>query len=94
MPNPKSGTVTFEISRTVKELKAGRVEFKADSYGIVHVILGKVSFPPEQLVANARTILEALLKVKPAAAKGNYLRSVTLASSMGPGIPIDPSQKF
>jgi len=93
MPNPKSGTVTFEVGRTVKELKAGRMEFKVDASGIVHAAVGKASFPPEHLAANAQTILEALMKAKPAAAKGNYLRSVTLTSSMGPGIPVDYSWK-
>ncbi len=94
MPNPKSGTVAMDVSKTVKELKAGRVEYKVDDYGIVHVPIGKASFEPGNLAANARAVLEALLKAKPAGAKGTYLMSVTLSSSMGPGIKLDPAQKF
>jgi large subunit ribosomal protein L1 len=94
MPNPKSGTVTFDVGRTVRELKAGRVEYKADAAGIVHLAIGKASFQPDAIAANARTILEALVKAKPAASKGVYVRSVTLASTMGPGVKVDPNQKF
>ncbi|MBI4051590.1 MAG: 50S ribosomal protein L1 [Elusimicrobia bacterium] len=94
MPNPKSGTVTFDIARTVKELKAGRVEFKADDYGILHLIIGKASFSESHLAENAKTVIEAVVKVKPAASKGIYLKSLTLSSSMGPGIHLDPAQKF
>lgn len=94
MPNPKAGTVTFDIARTVKELKAGRIELKMDAYGIVHCPIGKASFAAEQLAANAQAVLRALLAAKPAAAKGQYLRSITVASTMGPGIRIDPTQKF
>ncbi len=94
MPNPKAGTVTFDIGRTVKELKAGRAEFKLDATGITHISLGKASFPPENIAANAKAVLNAILHAKPAAAKGQYLQSVTLCATMGPGIRIDPSQKF
>jgi len=94
MPNPKAGTVTFEIGRAVKELKAGRVEFKLDPAGIVHALIGKASFTPEKLADNTRVLLHALIAARPAAAKGQYLQSATLSSSMGPGIKLDPSQKF
>lgn len=94
MPNPKAGTVTFDIARTVKELKGGRIEFKNDSYGIVHTAIGKASFSIEQLSENARTLVEALLKAKPASSKGVYLKSITISSTMGPGVPLDPNQKF
>lgn len=94
MPNPKSGTVTFDIAQAVKELKAGRVEFKADDTGILHLAIGKASFTDAQIADNARTVLEAVLKAKPSSSKGVYLRSVTLSSTMGPGVKLDPSQKF
>lgn len=94
MPNPKAGTVTFDIARTVKELKSGRIEFKNDAYGIVHAAIGKASFSAEQLLENARALMDALLKAKPAASKGIYLRSITLSSSQGPGVPLNPNQKF
>ena len=94
MPNPKSGTVTMDIAKTVKELKAGRVEYKVDEYGIIHVPVGKASFETKKLADNARTVLEALLKAKPSASKGVYMQSVTLSSTMGPVVKLDPSQKF
>ena len=94
MPNPKSGTVTMDVAKTVKELKAGRVEYKVDDYGIIHVPVGKASFDAKKLAGNAKVILEALLKAKPAASKGVYMMSVTLSSTMGPGVHLDPSQKF
>ncbi|MBI4249783.1 MAG: 50S ribosomal protein L1 [Elusimicrobia bacterium RIFCSPLOWO2_12_FULL_59_9] len=94
MPNPKSGTVTFDIARTVKELKSGRAEYKADSYGIVHVPIGKASFSEDKLVANAQTIWQAILRAKPASSKGVYLKSVTLAATMGPGVSVNPNQKI
>ena len=94
MPNPKAGTVTFDIGRTVKELKAGRIEFKLDPTGIVHSIVGKASFSEDKIAQNATTLLHALVAAKPASAKGQYLQSITLTSTMGPGIKVDPSQKF
>jgi len=90
MPNPKTGTVTFDVARAVKEIKAGKVEYRVDKTSIVHVPLGKVSFAIENLVENFRTLLEALMKAKPAAAKGQYLKSITVTSTMGPGIKINP----
>jgi large subunit ribosomal protein L1 len=89
MPNPKVGTVTFDVSRAVREVKAGKVEFKVDKAGNVHVPVGKKSFPADRLAANANTILEALVKAKPAGAKGQYLRSITVSTTMGPGIRVD-----
>ncbi len=88
MPNPKSGTVTFDIARTVKELKAGRIEFKMDAYGIIHAILGKASFPEAKIVENARVVLDAVHAARPSTAKGTFVRSVTLTSTMGPGVPV------
>lgn len=88
MPNPKSGTVTFDISRTVKELKAGRIEFKMDAYGIVHSVIGKASFPEQKLAENARVVMDAIQAARPSTAKGTYLKSVSLASTMGPGIAV------
>ena len=89
MPNPKLGTVTFDVARAVREVKAGKVEFRVDKAGNVHVLIGKKSFAQENLVANAMTLLEAIVKAKPAASKGVYLRSITLSTTMGPGIPVD-----
>ena len=91
MPNPKLGTVTMDVQKMVKELKAGRVEYRADRYGICHVPLGKVSFQPEQLVENYGALLTELLRVKPSSAKGKYVKSVVVCSTMGPGVKIDPS---
>ena len=89
MHNPKTGTVTFEIARAVKEVKAGKVEFRTDKTALVHVPVGKISFSPEKLVENAAAVLTSVIKAKPAAAKGKYLKGVYLSSTMGPGIPID-----
>jgi len=89
MPNPKLGTVTFDIARAVREVKAGKVEFRADKAGNVHVLIGKKSFSAEQLAANAMTLVEAIMRAKPASAKGQYLKSLTVSSTMGPGIPVD-----
>src|SRR5467141_3241923 len=89
MPNPKTGTVTFDVARAVKEIKAGKVEFRVEKAGNVHVPIGKKSFAQENLVANAMTLLEAIVKAKPAASKGVYLRSITLSTTMGPGIHVD-----
>jgi large subunit ribosomal protein L1 len=89
MPNPKVGTVTFDVARAVREVKAGKVEFRVDKAGNVHVPVGKKSFSEPALIANALALLEAIVRAKPAAAKGQYLRSVTLSSTMGPGIRLD-----
>jgi large subunit ribosomal protein L1 len=89
MPNPKTGTVTFEIAKAVKEIKAGKVEFRVDKSGIIHAPIGKSSFPAQNLIDNAHALIDSVVKAKPAAAKGKYLRSVTLSSTMGPGISID-----
>ncbi|MGE5397040.1 MAG: 50S ribosomal protein L1 [Chitinophagales bacterium] len=90
MPNPKSGTVTFDIARTIKELKAGRIEYRVDKTSIVHAPIGKVSFDTEKLQENFNVFLDALIKAKPAAAKGQYLKSVSVCSTMGPGVRINP----
>lgn len=89
MPNPKLGTVTFDIVRAVREVKAGKVEFRVDKAGNVHVPIGKKSFPANHLVENAMTLIEAIMRAKPAASKGQYLRSLTVSSTMGPGVPMD-----
>jgi large subunit ribosomal protein L1 len=90
MPNPKVGTVTFDVAKAVTELKAGKVEYRVEKAGIVHVPIGKVSFGAEKLTDNARVLLNGLIRAKPAAAKGNYLMSVSVASTMGPGVKVDP----
>jgi large subunit ribosomal protein L1 len=90
MPNPKVGTVTFEIAKAVQEVKAGKVEFRVDKAGIVHVAIGKRSFGEEKLAQNARALIGTLLKAKPAAAKGQYLQSIAIATTMGPSVRIDP----
>lgn len=89
MPNPKLGTVTPDVAKAVKELKGGRVEYRADRYGICHVALGKVSFTPEQLAENYGVVYDEILRMKPAAAKGRYVKSITVSSTMGPGVPVD-----
>lgn len=89
MPNPKSGTVTMEIGKAVKEVKAGKIDFKVDKFGIVHTSIGKVSFSAEKITDNAREFIHMLLKLKPASTKGTYLKSVYLSSTMSPGIKID-----
>ncbi len=89
MPNPKTGTVTAEIAKAVKEIKAGKVEFRVDKTGIIHAPVGKMSFASDSLVANTHALVESIVKAKPSAAKGKYLRSVTLSSTMGPGVRID-----
>jgi large subunit ribosomal protein L1 len=91
MPNPKTGTVTFEIARAVKEIKAGKVEFRVDKTAIVHAPVGKVSFSEERLLENLRTLVDTILKAKPASAKGKYVKSFALSSTMGPGVRIDPA---
>jgi large subunit ribosomal protein L1 len=89
MPNPKTGTVTVNIAQAVKEIKAGKVEFRVDKTGIIHAPVGKISFTSDFLVANAHALLESIVKAKPSAAKGKYLRSLTVSSTMGPGVRID-----
>jgi large subunit ribosomal protein L1 len=91
MPNPKTGTVTFDIGKAIREIKAGKVEFRVDKTGIVHAPIGKVSFPAANLVANAQALIDSVIRAKPAAAKGKYLKSITVSSTMGPGIRIDPA---
>jgi large subunit ribosomal protein L1 len=92
MPNPKTGTVTMDVSRAINEIKAGKVEYRTDKNGVIHLPIGKVSFESEKLLENFHTVLETLIKVKPAAAKGQYIRSVTVASTMGPGIRVSPQK--
>lgn len=90
MPNPKVGTVTFDVSKAVREAKAGKVEFRVEKAGIVHVPVGKCSFEPVKLEDNVKALMQALVKAKPSTAKGQYLRSITISSTMGPGIKVDP----
>ena len=90
MPNPKSGTVTMDVTRAINEIKAGKVEYRLDKTNIIHVPVGKVSFGAEKLTENFRTLIGAIIKAKPAAAKGQYLRSITVTSTMGPGVKISP----
>ncbi|MCL4423326.1 MAG: 50S ribosomal protein L1 [Actinobacteria bacterium] len=92
MPNPKTGTVTTDVGKAVKEFKGGRVEYRTDRVGNVHVGIGKISFDRSQLLENARAVIEELVRAKPAAAKGRYLRSITFASTMGPGVHVDPNK--
>ncbi len=89
MPNPKTGTVTTDVATAVKEIKAGKVEFRVDKTGVIHAPVGKVSFANDKLLANAESLIRAVLKAKPAAAKGKYVKSVTLCSTMGPGVALD-----
>ncbi len=89
MPNPKTGTVTMDIARAVKEVKAGKIDFKVDKYGIIHAAVGKVSFTNEQLVENAGELIRTVIKLKPAAAKGTYVKSTFISSTMSPGVRID-----
>ena len=90
MPNPKTGTVTFEVAKAIQEIRKGRVEYKIEKAGIVHVRIGKVSFGAAKLLENAKAILESVIRAKPASSKGRYLQSVTLSSTMGPSIRLDP----
>ena len=92
MPNPKAGTVTFDVATAVKELKAGRIEFKADAYGIVHVPVRKASFDAEKLFTNAKAVLDVINKVKPSTSKGVYVRTISVSSTMGPGLHVDTSK--
>ena len=89
MPNPKTGTVTFDVKTAVQETKAGKIEYRVDKTGVIHVPLGKVSFDPEQILGNARVLLDAVVKAKPSTAKGKYVRKVNLASTMSPGVLLD-----
>jgi large subunit ribosomal protein L1 len=92
MPNPKAGTVTFDVGKAVKDMKAGKIEYRTDKFGAVHLIIGKKSFEEPKLVENYKELLDEIVRAKPAAAKGKYLRSVTITSTMGPGIPLDTSK--
>ena len=93
MPNPKLGTVTMDVAKAVAELKGGKIEYRADRYGICHCVIGKKSFTPEALAENYGALYDEILRVKPSAAKGKYVKSVSISSSMGPGIPVDDSVK-
>lgn len=92
MPNPKSGTVTFDVTKAIEEIKAGKVEYRLDKNNIIHVAIGKVSFGGEKLAENFNVLMNAIIKAKPSAAKGQYLRSVTVTSTMGPGVKINPAR--
>jgi len=92
MPNPKTGTVTFDVAKAVKEIKAGKVEFRLDKTGLIHSPIGKISFPAKSLADNAHALLEAVVKARPSAAKGKYIKKITLTSTMGPGILIDHTE--
>jgi large subunit ribosomal protein L1 len=92
MPNPKTGTVTQEVGRAVKETKAGKIEFRVDKTGVIHAPVGKISFDKERLVENARTLIDAVVRAKPSAAKGKYVKSATLSSTMGPGIRLNTAE--
>ena len=89
MPNPKTGTVTMDVAKAVQEVKAGKIDFKVDKYGIIHTAIGKVSFTPEQIVDNAHEVMSTIIKLKPSAAKGTYVKSIYLSTTMSPGIEID-----
>ncbi|MBR3911551.1 MAG: 50S ribosomal protein L1, partial [Alistipes sp.] len=90
MPNPKTGTVTMDIAKAVTEVKAGKIDFKVDKYGIIHTSVGKVSFTSEQIIDNAKEVVNTIIKLKPAAAKGTYVLSIYLSTTMSPGIQVDP----
>ena len=90
MPNPKSGTVTMEVGKAIKEVKMGKIDFKVDKFGIVHTSVGKVSFDPQKIVENAREFVHTIMKLKPAAAKGTYIKSIYVSSTMSPGIQVEP----
>ena len=89
MPNPKTGTVTMDVAKAVQEVKAGKIDFKVDKYGIIHTSIGKVSFTPEQIMDNAKEVLSTIIKLKPSAAKGTYVKSIYLSTTMSPGIEVD-----
>ena len=90
MPNPKTGTVTMDVAKAVQEVKAGKIDFKVDKYGIIHTSIGKVSFTPEQIIDNAKEVVNTIIKLKPSAAKGTYVLSIYLSTTMSPGIQVDP----
>ena len=90
MPNPKTGTVTMDVAKAIAEVKAGKIDFKVDKYGIIHTSVGKVSFTPEQIIDNAKEVVNTIIKLKPSAAKGTYVLSIYLSTTMSPGIQIDP----
>jgi len=92
MPNPKAGTVTFNVKEAIEDIKAGKVEFRVDKNGVIHAPFGKLSFPKEKLVQNARSLIDAVIRAKPSAAKGRYVRGVSISSTMGPGIRVDVAQ--
>ncbi|KAF5038902.1 50S ribosomal protein L1 [anaerobic digester metagenome] len=92
MPNPKSGTVTFDVAKAIQEIKAGKVEYRLDKTNIIHVPVGKKSFGTQKLVDNLKVVMEAIVKAKPAAAKGKYLKSVAIASTMGPGVKLNTTK--
>jgi large subunit ribosomal protein L1 len=89
MPNPKTGTVTMDVAKAVQEVKAGKIDFKVDKYGIIHTAIGKVSFTPEQIVDNAKEVMSTIIKLKPSAAKGTYVKSIFISTTMSPGIEVD-----
>ena len=90
MPNPKTGTVTMDIAKAVTEVKAGKIDFKVDKYGIIHTSVGKISFTPEQIIENAKEVVNTIIKLKPSAAKGTYVLSIYLSTTMSPGVQVDP----
>ena len=92
MPNPKAGTVTMDVANAIKEIKAGKIEYRLDKTNIIHVPVGKVSFGTEKLLENFQTLMSAIIKAKPSSAKGQYLKSVVISSTMGPGIKINPAK--
>jgi len=92
MPNPKVGTVTMDVAKAVEEAKAGKVEYRTDRNAIVHLVIGKASFPEDQLLANYAAVMDELVRAKPSAAKGKYIKSITVASTMGPGVKVDPTR--
>lgn len=92
MPNPKAGTVTFDIERAVKEIKAGKIEYRTDKFGIIHAGIGKASFTEAQLLENFNTLVDAIMRARPAAAKGQYLKTITLSTTMGPAVKVDPAK--
>ncbi len=92
MPNPKAGTVTFDVGKTVKDVKAGKIEYRVDKFGIVHSVIGKASFPVENLIDNYQTLIEEIIRAKPAAAKGKYIKSISLSTTMSPGVKVDTTK--